>query len=185
MGDKIRFTTPEFSAMTPDQRQAAQAIIDSPRKGIRGPFPALLRRPAMADATRLLGDCVRYNSSLSDAIRELAILTVVRYWNVDIEWASHRKIALEAGLSETLLFDLEAGRRPADMTHEQAVAYDVVNDLMSRNELSETTYGRGLAEFGELGVVDLIGATAYYNYICVFMNGMASPLPLGVARLPR
>ncbi|TGR17936.1 MULTISPECIES: carboxymuconolactone decarboxylase family protein [unclassified Mesorhizobium] len=185
MSDKIRFPTPEFSAMTADQQQVAQAIIDSPRKGIRGPFPALLRRPAMADATRLLGDCVRFNSSLSDAIRELAILTVVRHWHVDVEWASHKKIALEAGLSETLLFELEAGRRPADMTVEQAVAYDVVNDLISRNELSENTYERGLAQFGEVGLVDLIGATAYYNYICVIMNGMASPLPPGVVRLPR
>lgn len=185
MGDTIRFTTPDFAEMTADQKRAAQALIDSPRKGIRGPFPLLLRRPAMADATRLLGDCIRYNSSLSDAVRELAILIVVRHWNVDAEWASHKKIALEAGLPEALLSELEKGKRPGGMSAEHEIIYDAVSELMARRELSDPTYKKALEAFGEIGVVDLIGAVGYYTYVALIMNGAANPLPAGVARLPR
>lgn len=185
MTAEIRFKTPADSEMTADQKRVAQAIIDSPRKGIRGPFPALLRRPEMADATRLLGDCVRYKSSLSDKLRELAILLVVRRWNVDLEWASHGKIGREAGISDSILSAVEKGERPSELSADETIIYDVTMELLSGNELSEKTYLSALNKFGEVGVVDIIGAVAYYNYISVIMNGVANPLPEGMTRLPR
>lgn len=185
MSETIRFTIPDIADMSDDQRRVAQAIIDSPRKGIRGPFPMLLRRPAMADATRLLGDCIRYDNSLTDDVKELAILMVVRHWNIDVEWASHKKLALDAGLSEAVLAELERGARPGGLSSELDLAYDVVSELLSGRELSNPTYDRALKSFGEVGVVDLIGTAAYYNYISVIMNGAALPLPDGMTRLPR
>jgi 4-carboxymuconolactone decarboxylase len=183
VADTERFNVPADADMSPEQRRVAQAIIASPRKGIRGPFPALLRRPEMADATRLLGDCVRYGTSLSDRVREIAILVVVRHWNVHVEWASHGKIARDAGLDETVLDALEAGRRPAGLSNEEAAAYDLATELLGGKELGDKSYQAALKVFGEVGVIDLIGTIAYYNYISVIMNGIANPLAPGVKRL--
>ena len=44
--------------MTLDQRRVAQAVASGPRGGLRGPFPALLRSPELADRVRQLGDYV-------------------------------------------------------------------------------------------------------------------------------
>ena len=185
MSEKIRFKPLSQDDMSSEQKAVAQAIIDSPRKGVRGPFPALLRRPELADATRVLGDCVRYKSSLSDRARELAILIVVRHWNVDAEWASHGKIGREAGIKEGTLEAIENRRRPSDLNPTDAAVYDLCTELLAGRELSDITYEQALNEFGEVGVVDLIGAIAYYNYISTIMNAVANPLSEGVRRLPR
>jgi 4-carboxymuconolactone decarboxylase len=185
MSDKIRFRTLSEQDMSSEQQAVAQAIIDSPRKGIRGPFPALLRRPQLADATRVLGDCVRYNSSLSDRSRELAILMVVRHWNVDAEWASHGKIGREAGIQDAVLEAIEKRVRPSDLDPTDAAIYDICAELLAGQEVSDATFARALQEFGEVGVVDLVGAIAYYNYISTIMNAVANPLAEGVTRLPR
>jgi 4-carboxymuconolactone decarboxylase len=175
MTTNARFALLSDAEMDEDQRRVAKAIVNSPRKGIRGPFPALLRRPDLADATRLLGDCIRYKSDLADRVRELAILMVVRHWNVDVEWASHKKIALEAGLTESVLDSLERGSSPTGLTAEEAAAYDATRELLDRQPLSDGAYAKAVDAFGEVGVVDLLGTVAYYNYICVLMNGIASP----------
>ena len=184
MTQNARFPVPTDAEMTPEQRRVAQAIIDSPRKGIRGPFPALLRRPQLADATRVLGDSIRYDSSLSDYHRELAILLVVRHWNVDAEWISHGKIGREAGISDRVIGSIEKRQRPELEPDDEAI-YDATMELLSGRELSATYYQRVLGVIGKEGVVDLLGAVAYYNYISILMNGMANPLPEGTVRLPR
>ena len=50
--------------MTLDQRRVAQAVASGPRGGLRGPFPALLRSPELADRVRHLGDYVRFESKV-------------------------------------------------------------------------------------------------------------------------
>jgi len=68
-------TGPRFKPLPPEQMSAeqkrvAQAIAQGPRGGVRGPFPALLRIPALADRVRPPGDHVRVQRSLARLLAE-------------------------------------------------------------------------------------------------------------------
>jgi 4-carboxymuconolactone decarboxylase len=78
-------TTPRFphlpvESLSPEQKVVYDKLVNGPRKGIRGPFGALLRNPTLADRVSQLGDSVRFESSLPDTIREMMILMVARFF---------------------------------------------------------------------------------------------------------
>src|SRR5258708_12549415 len=82
-GPGFRPCSPE--EMTTEQKRVAQAIASGPRGGVRGPFPALLRSPELADRIRHLGDYIRFESALAPPLRELAIFLVSRFWSAHYE----------------------------------------------------------------------------------------------------
>src|SRR5262249_57407140 len=94
-GPRFKPIPPE--QMTAEQQRVVQALTDGPRGGLRGPFPALLRIPALADRLRLLGDYVRFESALPPPLRELAILVVARFWSAQYAWYAHCQHAVKAG----------------------------------------------------------------------------------------
>ena len=69
------------------------------RGGMNGPFNVTLRSPEMGDLAQKLGAQLRFHSSLSNRLNEMAILMTARFWNAQYEWSSHHKNALAAGLS--------------------------------------------------------------------------------------
>ncbi|MFZ4410173.1 MAG: hypothetical protein ACOYOH_22705, partial [Paracraurococcus sp.] len=60
-------------AMTPEQKRVVEGIVSGPRGGLRGPFPAMLRSPEVAERFQKLGEYLRFNSSIPTALNELAI----------------------------------------------------------------------------------------------------------------
>ena len=47
--------------------------------------------------------------------------------------------------------------------------------------MSDQTYARAVAKFGEQGVIDTIGLTGYYTMIAMVLNTARTPLPAGAA----
>ena len=97
--------TPE--TMTPEQKAVAEKIMAGPRKGMRGPFSALLRSPELADCAQKLGEYVRFKTSIPPQLNELAILLTARHWTAQYEWYAHRRLALQAGLSPEIALEDE------------------------------------------------------------------------------
>ena len=78
---KERFKPLAQEAMSAEQLRVARALLDGPRRGIPGPFHALLRSPELADRVRGLGDYIRFQNSLPAKVREMVILMVARFWS--------------------------------------------------------------------------------------------------------
>jgi len=93
---RFKELTPE--TMTADQKRVAEGIVSGPRKGMRGPFNALLRSPEMGDLAQQFGAAVRFHSSVPRKLNELAIIVTARFWTSQFEWQAHHRAALEAGL---------------------------------------------------------------------------------------
>jgi 4-carboxymuconolactone decarboxylase len=74
---------------------------------------------------------------------------------------------------------LAARRRPDGMAPDEATVYDFLQELQSRHAVSDDTYARALALFGERGVVDLVGICGYYTTLAMVMNVARTPLPEG------
>ena len=175
---RFKELTPE--TMTPEQRQAADAIQAGPRgAGLRGPFNALLRSPGLCDLVQRVGAYVRYSSSIPSRLNEMAIIMAGRKWTAQYEFYAHRKLAIDAGLKPSICDAIAAGTRPQGMQDDEAEVYDFCTGLLTSGHVSDENFGRIEKRFGERGVVDLIGAIGYYSLVSMVLNVDGVPLPAG------
>ena len=178
MADRFPELTPE--TMTLEQRRVADSIQSGPRgAGLRGPFSALLRSPDLADAVQKVGAFVRFSSSIPARLNELAILLTGRKWMAQYEFYAHRRLALAAGLRAEIADAVAANRRPDGMAEDEADVYDFASELLNTGQVSDATFARAQARFGERGVIDLVGACGYYSLVSMVLNVARVPLPPG------
>jgi 4-carboxymuconolactone decarboxylase len=175
-----RYPPLELEAMTPAQREVAEAIASGPRGGLRGPFQAWLRSPEVAQRLQKVGEYLRFSSSVPRRLNELAILITARAWDAQFEWYAHHRLALEAGLDPAVAADIAAGRRPASMRDDEAVVYDFCTELRDTRRVGDETLARAQALLGEAGVIDLIAVSGYYDIVSMTLNVAEVPLPDGL-----
>jgi len=174
-----RFPLLTDATMTPRQRESYQKIVSGPRKGASGPFNALLRSPEAADRIQLVGEYVRFQSSIPPALNEMAILIAGRFWSAQFEFWAHRRLARTAGLPDPIIDAIAEGRRPAAMTDDQRVVYDFCSELFRDRAVTDATFAAVVGRFGDQGVIDLIAAVGYYSIVSMVLNVDRYPLPDG------
>jgi 4-carboxymuconolactone decarboxylase len=172
------------SAMSQEQSKAAAALAAGPRGGVRGPFIALLRSPELMDRLQKVGEYLRYNSALEARLSEFVMLVVARHWTQQFEWCVHYPLALKAGVAQASVDGLAQGRRPPGMAEDEALAYDLCDELLRTHGLSDATYGGAVARFGERGVVDLLGLIGYFSSVSMVLNAAHTPPPRDAAVRP-
>jgi 4-carboxymuconolactone decarboxylase len=164
-------------SMTPAQRQAAEALAAGPRGGVKGPFIPLLRSPELMDRLQKVGEYLRYRSALPPRVGEFLMLVVSRRWTQQFEWAVHLPLALAAGVRAESVESLSQGRRPAAMAGDEEIAYEFCDELERTRGVSDATYRRALDEFGEHGVIDMLGLLGYFTTVSMVMNAARTPAP--------
>lgn len=165
--------------MTEAQKKAVSEIIAGPRGHLVGPFIPLLRSPEFMGRLQRTGEYLRFNSALEPRQVELAVLITARHWSQNFEWHHHRTLAEKAGLKTAICDALAEGRRPSAMADDEAVIYDFLDELIRTRTVSDTTWERANALFGERGIVDLIGVHGYYSLLAMILNASHAPLPDG------
>jgi 4-carboxymuconolactone decarboxylase len=169
--------------MTPAQRAMMTAVIDGLRPSLDGPFNALLRSPEMGNLAQKLGEYLRFRAAMPPRLRELAILFTARHWLSQFEWHPHAPLAREAGLADTVVEDIHAGRRPSTMQPDERIVYEFILELSERRRVSDGTFDAAVTLLGEAGTLDLIAIMGYYTLVAMVLNVDGYPLPDG-ARPP-
>jgi 4-carboxymuconolactone decarboxylase len=166
--------------LTQEQKKVVDAIQSGPRgTGLRGPFNALLRSPELCDLVQRVGAYVRFATSLPAKLSELAIILAGRKWTAQYEFFAHRQLALKAGLKAEIADTIAAGHRPEGMDADEVTVYDFATELLNAGQVSDATYDRAKARFGERGVMDLVGTVGYYSLVSMVLNVAQVPLPSG------
>src|ERR1022692_175344 len=163
-------------AMTDEQRLCAREIATGPRGGMYGPFVPLLRSPELAAHAQRMGEYLRYRSAIG-TLSELAILVVARAWSQPVEWAIHAPIALRAGVAAETIAAIAANAKPKGLPDDQQIVYDFCSELCTEKAVSDATYARTSARFGEKGIIDLVGINGYYTLLAMVMNVARTPTP--------
>jgi len=140
-----------------------------------------LRSPEVMLRAKAMGDYLRYKSVLPPPLNEFAILITARCWTQGYEWAVHQPIALKAGLKAEVAQAVSEGRRPQSMSGDEEIIYEFCTELHRNQSVSDVTYARTLARFGEQGLIDLIGVNGYYTFLAMVLNGTRTALPKGAA----
>ncbi len=174
-----RLPEPDPATLTAEQKAIFDDIASSPRGGVRGPFKVLIYSPGLCDRVQKLGAFVRYDCSVPQKLRELAILITARHLNAEYEWFAHEPHALKAGLGQDIIEAIRTGKRPKFReTAEQAV-HDFVTELHNTHRVGDAAYQAALSELGRQGVVDLVGLLGHYSLIAMTLNVFEVPVPDG------
>ena len=56
------------------------------------------------------------------------------------------------------------------MADDEAIVYDFSLELQDNQSVSDATYARAVAKFGEPGVVELASIQGYYTYLAMVMS---------------
>ena len=115
--------------------------------------------------------------ALPKPVREIAILVTGARFHAGYEIYAHVLVAELRGLSDEKISTIVAGQRPADLTREESVAYDVASALNRGGVLPELCYKEAIATFGEQAAAELIYLVGLYCMVSVTLNGFDVPVP--------
>jgi 4-carboxymuconolactone decarboxylase len=175
-----RIPLPAPEAMNPEQRRVYDAIVSGPRGQLVGPLRAALHRPELADKWQQFGAMLRYGTSLSPKLSELAILVTARHTRSDVEWHIHELMAHKAELPANIIADIFAQRRPVDADEDMLAIYDYALELNEKNTVGDEAHRRVTQRFGVVAVVELTALIGYYTMVAMTLNAHQIPLPEGV-----
>ena len=172
-----------LSSLTDDQmNEKQQAILEDIRSGPRGPsahgpFLAWLQSPDLADRAQKLGEYLRFDAQMDKRLAELAILTVARKWTAQFEWYAHKKFAIAAGLSESIINSIEQREQPEFINKDEQAIYNFSMELQKDHIVSDSTFDEAIRHIGRIGVTDLVGLLGYYTLVSMTLNVYQIPLP--------
>jgi 4-carboxymuconolactone decarboxylase len=163
--------------MSPDQKRVMDEIAAGPRGRIGGPFIPLMRSPELMNRLQKVGEYLRFQNTVGLRNSEFAVLIVARHWSQPIEWAIHRPIAEKEGVLPATCDAIAEGRRPDNMTDDETLIYNVLEELRNNRSMSDPTYAQLLKRFGEQGVIDLVSHYGYYSLLAMTMNVARTAVP--------
>jgi 4-carboxymuconolactone decarboxylase len=175
-----RFKPLKWDEMTPEQKTMMEHLVSGERRGAGGPFNVLLRSPEMGDLAQQFGASMRFHSSLPRKLNEMAIIITARHWTAQYEWSAHRSAAAQAGLNESVIQAIAAGKRPGSMDADETIIYNFATELLNTKQVGDPVFKPVKDKFGERGVVDLIGVMGYYQFVSMLLNVDRYPLGEGV-----
>ena len=165
--------------LTDAQKKAAAEFLVERKQAVFGPFVPLSRSPQLMINAAKMGTYLRFGNSLPRDVSEFAILLVSRRFTQQYEWYVHAADGKTAGLSEAMIQAVADGRRPEGMNEGMEIVYDFSNELNDFHSVTDRTYQRMVAKYGEQGMMDLVGLNGYYSLISMVLNVGRTPLPPG------
>lgn len=165
--------------LTAAQREAVAELVSGPRGQLRGPFIPMLRSPEFLRRAQKLGEYLRFDNALPTRVKEFIILVIAARFKQAYEWHVHCPLAIKAGVPAETARALAAGEEPAALTHPERIAREFCLQLLAHCQVDDAAYEAVKVEFGEHGLMDLIGMAGYYTMLAMILNTARSPLPAG------
>jgi alkylhydroperoxidase family enzyme len=150
-----------------------------PAGRLLGPWNPWLHAPGIGGPIWELTKALSFAPSLPRTVREVAILVTGAHFRAAYEIYAHVIAAELRGLPDAKLATIVAGQRPAELTAEEGIAYDVAAALNRGGVLPELTYRTAVQAFGKDGAAELIFLVGLYALVSVTLNGFAVPIPEG------
>jgi 4-carboxymuconolactone decarboxylase len=174
-----RFLPMKAEQLNPEQKKWAELISAPPRnaKFVNPPYRAHIYNPDLANRLTAMSEYLRWNTSLPPRLSELAILITARQWTAQYEWYAHYPLALKGGLDPNIADAIAEGKRPEGMKEDETALYDLASELYRDKKVSDPVYKAALGQFGERGIMDIIGIIGYYDLVSMTLITMQAGMP--------
>src|SRR3954468_16261311 len=116
------------------------------------------------------GEYVRYRSSLTGRVRELAILGLAR--GNQYAWTHHAPFALKEGVTQAELDQLNAGALASTLSGSERAAIGYAREFAQGGNVSDATFALLRKEFDERGVTDLTLLCGYFIALASVINAL-------------
>ena len=167
----------------PDKLSAAQRVIYDDimraRGHMRGPFAIWLRNAELGDYTLKLQEMFASRAKLERRLLELMILVAARLATAQYAWFIHEPLALKFGIAPEIVRAIRERRTPEFSREDERLVYDITTELNTTGTLSEASFQRGMAMFGEQVMVELVSAIGFYVMVAMTLNTFAVSVPGG------
>jgi 4-carboxymuconolactone decarboxylase len=177
----------EQSDFNPVQRRVVDGILGRRGGRIPGPYRLSLHAPEVTEVWHPLGEKLRLNSCFPLRLSEFAIIVTARCLDCDYVFNAHAKIAVEAGLSQSIADAMVKNQRPAFAADkngaEEEAIYDYGTELFRKHAISDKSYDRAKAIFGIPAIVELSCLMGYYGMVAMTLLSHQMPLQEGAVIL--
>lgn len=129
-----------------------------------GPYGAYIRIPRFMKLNQDMGDYLRSNS-LDPKLRQLAGILSIRHWGAKFPWAMNAREAVKQGLSQDIVDSINKGETPSFVNEDEEIVYELVSELLSNRLISDATYARSAAYFGDENLTDIIVTAGFYSMV--------------------
>ncbi|MEW6187011.1 MAG: carboxymuconolactone decarboxylase family protein [Thermodesulfobacteriota bacterium] len=185
-----RLINKKTEEMTPEEFEQYKRVgkFRKPRQdgSYGGPYDPWIRSPELAKRAVSFGTFIWNRTTLERRLVELAIIITGRFWEANVEWVSHSRMALEYGVKQEVIDAVFEKRRPEMGPEDERVVYDVCQALHETHQLPIDIYQKAVGLFGERGLVEIIATIGYYTMVAMTLNafdvdlgeGIRGPFPL-------
>jgi 4-carboxymuconolactone decarboxylase len=175
---------PRFPQLTMDQldekqKPLGEQIMKVSSVGLGGPYNPMIRSPVLGQRLYDLFYYLRWQTSVPTKLNEFAILVIGRQWRSQVEWFAHAPLAAKAGLSDNIIAELKAGKRPSGMAEDEALVYDFVTELTTTQKVSDETWTRAKKVFNDQQIVDLTAVAGNYIMVAMLLAIAEETVPSG------
>ena len=165
-----RIAEPVRDALDDAQGQAYDAIVGGARGSMAGLFWPWLASPELCNRAQALGEFVRYKTSLSPRLSELAILVTAQFWQSNFEWVTHERTAREAGLEPDIIEAVKLGSAPSFANSDEETVYRLSRELHETHVVTDATFRDAAEHFGEAGTAELVCLLGYYTMAAMTLS---------------
>ena len=170
------------SAMTGEQLALYDEIVSGRRAAsfsgklmddeamLTGPFDVMLRNPSWGMHLSRLGECLRFESSLSPVQIELLILLVSAEWQCNYEWYFHAPIAEKVGLEHTLIEEIRLSKQISSGSPELLALFNLFDEIRKYKRVSDQTYLDCQNFFTEEELIQATTLIGYYTLLAMWLN---------------
>jgi 4-carboxymuconolactone decarboxylase len=156
-----------FDILTAEEMSAEQRALteENQASGGRlrgGPYWVYLHDPGLMRKQMALNDHIR-DSSLDKRVRQIAIMTTVRFWNSEYPWGIQARLSHELGVDAAIIDAINAGERPEFGDAREGAAYEVATELLAEKRLSDELYARAKKLFGLEALIHLVTCIGFYT----------------------
>ena len=171
---------PEIDAnkLSPEQRAIYDRMMRE-RGHMRGPFAVWLRNAELCENTLKLQEMFAARVTIDRRLLELMILVAARLATAQYAWFIHEPYALKFGISPEIVQAIRERRTPVFTRDDERLVYDLTTEINTTRRLSEASYQRGMAMFGEQTMVELVSAIGFYSMVAMTLNAFAVAVPTG------
>src|SRR5258705_8088519 len=172
--DNTRFPPIPADKQTAKEKEFIKALTESPRSANGGggninnpPFKGYLRSPEFGIEAIKMSDYLRFDTGLEKRLTELAIIISARNWDNDYIWTAHYGAAVKGGLDPSVGADIAAGKRPTKMKEDEAIVYDLLSEIYRDRKVSDATFAKARAKYGEKGDLESTRLNSSYLSISI------------------
>ncbi len=165
--------------MTPEG-QAVWDEITASRGGVQRNYAALLNNPQAAGHYAALGGYVRFESPLDKRVKSIAVLTAAREAGGHYVWTVNMRGAREAGIGEDIIAAIREFRAPVGLAPKDATVVQFVQELLRQHRVSDATFKALQTQIGDVAIIDMLVAVAYYHGLAHCLQALQVELPEGV-----